>query len=161
MIRNLFFFLSVLICSSAYAQDVTGIRKTVEQINRTENYTVKRVRNEYFAEKGQVTDNGSELKGFYHRGELKKMEYSVGVSVWKYQTEYFFDRGQPVFVHLKKYRIPDGNGSLKQPVLMSESRYYYLNEKLIKTTGISVKNEERKDLLKEAGDLKKDLENYQ
>lgn len=159
--RNVFFCLSVLIFSSAYGQDVTAIRKTVEQINRTGKYTIKTVPNEYFVEKGQVTDNGSELKGFYHNGTLKKMEYSVGVSVWKYQTEYFFDRGQPVFVHLKKYRISDGNGFLKQPVLMSESRYYYLNGKLIKTTGVSVKNGERKDLLKEAGDRKKDLENYQ
>lgn len=32
--RNLFFFFSVLIFSSAYGQDVTAIRKTVEQINK-------------------------------------------------------------------------------------------------------------------------------
>lgn len=70
--RNLFFFLSILICGSAYGQDVTAIRKTVEQINKASNYTLKTVPNEYFVEKGQVTDNGSGLKGFYHNGELKK-----------------------------------------------------------------------------------------
>ncbi|KAA0127600.1 hypothetical protein FY557_11985 [Chryseobacterium sp. SN22] len=159
--RNLFFYLSVLICSSAFGQDVTAIRKTVEQINRTGNYTVKTVPNEYFVEKGQVTDNGSELKGFYYKGELQKMGYSVSVSAWRYLTEYFFDRGQPVFVHYKKYRISGGSGLLNQPVLVSESRYYYVNGKLIKTTGVSGKDEEKKDHPKEAAVLKKDLENYQ
>ncbi len=92
---------------------------------------LKTVPNEYFVEKGQVTDNGSELKGFYDKGELKKMEYSVSVSAWKYLTEYFFDRGNPIFVHLKKYRTSGESVILKQPVLMSESRYYYLNVKLV------------------------------
>ncbi len=159
--RNLFFFLSILICGSAYGQDVTAIRKTVEQINKASNYTLKTVPNEYFVEKGQVTDNGSGLKGFYDKGELKKMEYSVSVSAWKYLTEYFFDRGLPVFVHLKKYRILDGSGLLKQPVLVSESRHYYVNGKLFKTTGTSGKEEKKKDYQKEAAELKKDLEDYQ
>ncbi len=159
--RNLFFFISVLIFGSVFGQDISAIRKTVEQINKAGNYTLKTVPNEYFVEKGQVTDNGSELKGFYYKGELKKMEYSVSVSAWKYLTEYFFDHGQPVFVHFKKYRISGGNGLLKHPVLMSESRHYYLNGKLIKTAGISGKPEEKKDYLKEAAGLKKDLEDYQ
>ncbi|WP_294308913.1 hypothetical protein [uncultured Chryseobacterium sp.] len=159
--RNLFFFLSVFIFGLAYGQDITAIRKTVEQINRTGNYTVKTVPNEYFVEKGQITDNGSELKGFYHNGELKKLEYSVSVSAWKYLTEYFFDRGQPVFVHFKKYRISGEQGFLKQPVLMSEERYYYLSGKLVKATGVSEKEKEKKNHLKEAAALKKDLEDYQ
>ncbi|WP_294299755.1 hypothetical protein [uncultured Chryseobacterium sp.] len=41
--RNLFFFLGILIFSLTYGQDVTAIRKTVEQINRNGNYTVKTV----------------------------------------------------------------------------------------------------------------------
>lgn len=89
------------------------------------------------------------------------MEYSVSVSACKYMTEYFFDHGQPVFVHLKKYRISGESEISKQPVLQSESRYYYLNGKLIKITGLSDKKEEKKDYLKEVAELKKDLEYYQ
>lgn len=159
--RNLFFFLSVIVCGSAYGQDIAGIRKTVERINTTGAYTIKTVPNEYFVEKGQVTDNGTELKGFYHHGELKKMEYSVCVSAWKYLTEYFFDHGRPVFVHFKKYRISGGNGLLKQPVLQSESRYYYRDGKVVKITGLADKEAVKKDYLREAVALKKDLEDYQ
>ncbi len=69
--RNLFFFLSVFIFGLAYGQDITAIRKTVEQINRTGNYTVKTVPNEYFVEKGQITDNAANLKGFIITENLK------------------------------------------------------------------------------------------
>lgn len=158
--RCVLLFLSVLIYGSACGQDATAIRKAVEQINRAGNYTVKTVPNEYFAGKGRVTDNGIEIRGFYRSGELKKMEYSVGLSAWNYLTEYFFDRSRLVFVHLKKYRISGEKGYLKKPVLISESRRYYGNRKLIKTVGKSDKDQGSTDDFRQAAELKKDLEDY-
>ncbi len=158
--RHSIILLAVLLTVSVYGQEVTAIRKAVEQINKAGNYTVKTVPNEYFAGKGRVTDNGIEIRGFYRSGELKKMEYSVGLSAWNYLTEYFFDRGRLVFVYLKKYRISGEKGYLKKPVLISESRRYYGNGKLIKTVGKSDKDQGSTDDFSQAAELKKDLEDY-
>lgn len=157
---NLIVFLSVLICGSVYGQEVPVIRKIVEEINLAGNYRIKMIPNEYFVAKGQVTDNGIEAKGFYRNGELKKIEYSAGLSAWNYLTEYFFDHGRLVFVHLKKYRISGEKGYLKEPVLIAESRRYYGNGKLIKTVGKPDKDQEKTDDFRQAAELKKDLEDY-
>jgi len=66
--RHSIILLAVLLTVSVYGQDVTAIRKAVEQINKAGNYTVKTVPNEYFAGKGRVTDNGIEIRGFYRSG---------------------------------------------------------------------------------------------
>lgn len=153
-------FLSVLAAGSVYGQDVTAIRKIVEETNLEGNYQVKTVPNEYFAAKGQITDNGIEAKGFYRNGELKKIEYSAGLSAWNYLTEYFFDHGRLVFAHLKKYRILGEEGYLKNPVLIAESRLYYRNGKLIKTIEKSDKDQGSTDDFGQAAELKKDLEDY-
>lgn len=158
--RYVFLNLSVVFSVSVSGQDIMVIRKSVEQINKTKNYTVKTVSAEYFAGKNRVTDNGIELKGFYRNGELKKMEYSVGVSAWKYQTEYFFDHNHLIFVYVKKYQTAGKNGYLKQPQLLSEARYYYRNEKLIKATGKPDQDQESTDYLGQANGLKKDLASY-
>ncbi len=153
-------FLSVLAAGSMYGQEVPAIRKIVEEINLAGNYQVKTVPNEYFVAIGQVTDNGIEAKGFYRNGELKKIEYSAGLSAWNYVTEYFFHRGRLVFVHLKKYRISGERGYLKKPVLIAESRRYYGNGKLIKTVGKSDKDQGSTADFGQAAELKKDLEDY-
>ncbi len=158
--RHVFLILFVIFSVSVSGQDIIMIRKSVEQINKTRNYTVKTVPNEYFAGKNTVTDNGIELKGFYKNSELKKMEYSVGTSAWKYQTEYFFDHNHLIFVYVKKYQTAGKNGYLRQPELLSESRYYYINRKLIKATGTSDQDLKNTDYLRQAIELRNDLESY-
>ncbi|WP_288457851.1 hypothetical protein [uncultured Chryseobacterium sp.] len=60
----------------------------------------------------------------------------------------------------KKYQIIDENGYIKNPKLLSESRYYYTGEKLVKITGIAQNPDVENSYLKESKTLRRDLEEY-
>lgn len=158
--QKIFVLIVVLFSGLIFSQNLKNIKKLVEQINQTKNYVIKTVPNEYFIDKNMTTDNGIELKGFYKKGKLKKIEHTVGISSWQYLTEYFFDRDQLIFVHTKKYRILGENGYVKQPELLSESRYYYERGKLIKTLKKADDFEENNNYLDEVKTLRKDLKDY-
>lgn len=154
-------FLFVLFSGFISSQNLKSIKKTVTEINQTKNYKIKIVPYSYFMDKSQVTDNGIELKGFYKDGVLKKIEHFVGLSAWKIITQYFFSKeGKLIFVLAKKYQIVDENGYMKYPKQISESRYYYIDEKLGKVFKIPNNNDEEIDYLKEVQALKKDLKEY-
>lgn len=140
-------------------QSLNSIKRNVEAINKTENFDVKTVPNEYFLDHHQVTDNGIELKGFYKNGKLRKMEHFMGLSAWKITTEYFFSENEKLmFVYSKKYQTADENGYLKKPKLVSEVRDYFENNKLIKSVGKL--DPDKEDYLKNAQKLINDLMAY-
>lgn len=83
----------------------------------------------------------------------------MGLSAWKIITEYFFsENGKLIFVYSKKLQTVDENGYLEKPQLLSELRYYYQQDKLIKTIGPV--NEDKTDYLKESQKLINDLKNF-
>lgn len=154
-------FLFVLFSGFISSQDLKSIKKTVAEINQTKNYKIKIVPYSYFMDKSQVTDNGIELKGFYKDGVLKKIEHFVGLSACEIITQYFFSKEDKlIFVLAKKYQIVDENGYMKDPKQISESRYYYIDEKLGKVFKTPNNNDEEIDYLKEIQALKKDLKEY-
>ncbi len=141
-------------------QNIESVKEIVQHINQTKDFKIKTVPYSYFMDQSEVTDNGIELKGFYKNGKLRKMEHWVGLSAWNIITEYFFsENGKLVFVHSKKYQILNENGYLKQPQLVSESRYYYEKDKLIKSVW-KFDDDEKTDYLKESTNLINHLRNY-
>ena len=153
--------LLIVIFSQLFSgQNIESSRKTVEKINQTQGFKIRIVPNSYYSDKNIVTDNGIELKGYYKNNKLLKMEYWVGLSAWKIITEYFFsDNAELVFVHSKKYQIVGENGYLKKPQLLSERRYYYEDDKVIKTIGVN-DNDEKIDFLQESENLMNDLKHF-
>jgi len=154
-------FLLTFISGFSFGQDMKSIKKTVADINQTKNYRIKTVPYSYFMDKNEVTDNGIELKGFYKNRMLKKMEHFVGLSACKIITQYFFSKeGKLIFVLAKKYQIVDENGYMKNPKQISESKYYYIDEKIREVSKIPNNDDGETDYLKEAQTLQKDLKQY-
>ncbi|MBD8081916.1 hypothetical protein [Chryseobacterium caseinilyticum] len=157
--KKLILLSMVIFSGLLFGQNIEPVQKIVQQINQTKDFKIKTVPYSYFMDQSEVTDNGIELKGFYKNGKLRKMEHFVGLSAWNIITEYFFsENGKLVFVHSKKYQTLDENGYLKQPQLLSESRYYYMKDQLIKSVGKF--DDEKTDYLKESKNLINHLKNY-
>ncbi len=154
--------LFLILCSGlASGQDVKPITKAVAEISRIKNYKVKTIPNSYFADQGKVTDNGIELKGFYSSGQLRKMEHFAGLSAWNIVTQYFLsEKGELIFVYSKKYRTLDKKGSMKKPERVSEARYYYSGNRLVKKIEAPVGQDPETDYLNEVNMLKEDLRRY-
>lgn len=151
----------IFISGFSFSQNIKSISKIVAEINHIKNYKIKIVPNSYFTDKNRISDNGIELKGFYKDGKLKKIEHSVGLSAWTIITQYYFsEKGKLIFVLTKKYQIVDKGGYMKSPKFQSESRYYFINEKLIKITGISEHPDLEESYLEESKTLRKDLVEY-
>jgi len=157
--RKLIPFLMIVFSGLMFSQNIEFVKKTVQSINQIKDFKIKTVPYSYFMDKSEVTDNGIELKGFYKDGKLRKMEHFMGLSAWKIITEYFYsENGKLIFVYSKKLQTVDENGYLEKPQLLSELRYYYQQDKLIKTVGTV--NEDKTDYLKESQKLIQDLKNY-
>ena len=136
-------FVFVLCQTSSYGQLKTTehftlqqIRQNVRQINSDKNYKVVNIDDpEDFL--GHGTDHGGSLTGYYKGDSLKKIVEWVGLSNRVVQNEYFFTKGQVVFVYSmdKHYRFNNNTGkfdysSLKKTIT---GRYYFSNDSLIQT----------------------------
>jgi hypothetical protein len=157
--KKLILFLLVVFSVIVSGQNIESIKKIVKNINQTKDFKIKTVPYSYFMDQSEVADNGIELKGFYKNGKIRKIEYFLGLSAWNSITEYFYsESGELVFVHSKKYQTVNENGYLKKSQIVSELRYYYENDKLIKTTG-AFNNDKKIDYLRESQRLINDLKN--
>lgn len=142
-----------------FGQNIKSIKTAVQNINQTKGVEVKTVPYSYFMDKSEVTDNGIELIGFYKNGKLRKMRHFVGLSAWNIITEYFFSENEKlIFVYLKKYQTLGENGYLRKPQLLSELRYYYNGNQLIKIVG-KTDGMEKRDYHKESQKLINSLKN--
>lgn len=150
------FVVVLIFCLSifGFGQNVDLIKRQVEMINTSKNYIVKKVPNDYFVDvKNEVTDNGQELEGYFKNKELKKIVHSVGLSSTIITTQFYFDKGNLIFVLKKKYQTIDEKGNLLKPKLTSESRFYFVNGKVI--------NKINPDDYKEVGELKQQSISFQ
>jgi hypothetical protein len=91
--------------------------------------------NEEFLE--HTTDGGGELTGYFKNGELVKIKEWIGLSSCINITEYYLQSNKLIFTYTEGSEFPY-NDSLesidyKKPVRTMECRFYYENNKLIKS----------------------------
>lgn len=152
-------FLLLLSFTFGFSQNLDLIKKEVEKINNTKNFKIKTIPNDYFVnEKNEVTDNGQELKGYYKNNQLRKIQHTVGLSNWKVVYFYFFDKNENLIFTSKKTIQNINNGCLPFMKVLSNDRYYFENNKLIK----KIEKEPSKifDFIKLSNELKIELKNY-
>jgi len=130
------FFLGTLFWVVSFAQtkdeQIKLIRKKFEVINK--DTTLKKVvlENEECLE--NMTDGGGELTGFYKGKEIKKIYEWIGLSNGISIKEFYFDKGQLIFVYEKfdSFVFDDKKGEfdLTKTKTIFEGRYYFNNKKL-------------------------------
>ncbi|MFC6268578.1 hypothetical protein [Frigoriflavimonas asaccharolytica] len=126
----------ILISTIISAQELSLIKKAVSEINKEKVYSVIEIPNDYFVdEKNEVLDNGQSLEAYYKNNKLKKIVHFAGISYQNITTEYYIDKNRLIFVLEKKYLTQGENASLNMPKLISENRYYFKNDVIIKTIG--------------------------
>ena len=138
-----FVFLVLSIHSNSSAQSSSGKIYTVPQIRQ-----IYLKINEYKKYKqvsiedcellfGQSTDNGCSLTGYYKVDSLKKMVEWIGLSNRVNINEYYFQDNHIVLVlSLEKlYKVNDVTGEMDNTRFDKTfaDRYYFSNDKLIKT----------------------------
>lgn len=157
--KKLFIFLIILNFIFGFSQNLDLIKREVEQINKIKNFKIKTIPNDYFVDvKNEVTDNGQELKGYYNNNQLRKIQHTVGLSNWKVIYFYFFDKNENLIFINKKTIQNIKNGCLPFMKVLSDDRYYFNNNKLIKK--IEEKKSENFDFIRLSNELKNDLKNY-
>jgi hypothetical protein len=140
-IASIFFTLLTLTTTFGQGKEnktyaLSKIKKLYQQINGYKNYKTVTIENsEEFI--GETTDNGGSLKGYYKGDSLKKIIEWVGLSNRVVQNEYYFNKGELVFVYSteKKYRFNESTQSFDYSKLDNafNGRYYFDKEKLIDT----------------------------
>lgn len=156
------FVILLIFCLSGFGfgQNISAIRKQVEVINNSKNYVIKKISNDYFVDvKNEVTDNGQVLEGYYRNKELKKIVHSAGLSSTMITTQFYFDRGNLIFVLRKKFQTIDENGDLLKPKLISESRFYFVNGIVIDQNE-KIDQEEVSDIKLQSTIFQNDLKAY-
>jgi hypothetical protein len=97
-------------------------------------HTVTLTAPEFLGEEAQP-DNGAELKGYFNKDTLYRMELEFGLSYAACKYDYYFSKGQLVFIYETEEDYPtktDGGLNYDKTVLAFEGRYYYNKGKLIK-----------------------------
>ena len=131
-----FFFPGILFCVVAFAQakdeQIKLIRKKFEAINKDTTLRKVTLENEEFLI--NMTDGGGELSGFYNNKEIKKIYEWIGLSNGISIKEFYFDKGQLIFVYEKfnSFVFDDKKDEfdLTKIKTIFEGRYYFNNEKL-------------------------------
>ncbi|HET9430493.1 MAG TPA: hypothetical protein VFO70_04920 [Chitinophagaceae bacterium] len=161
-------FLTVLTLTHSYGQGkldkssiITQIKQVYRQINDYKNYNVVTIDDsEEFL--GHGTDNGGSLKGYYKFDSLKKIVEWVGLSNRVVQNEYYFDRGNLVFVYSidSRYRFNDSTAEFDYSRFdkVYKGRYYFSKDKLIDT--IHSDKEQEKTKQKDATNFLTSSKNY-
>ena len=135
--KHIFFLLLAtlfLIVSFAQTKDekIKLIRKKFEAINK--DTTLRRVtlENEEFLV--NIPDGGGELTGFYKGKEIKKIYEWIGLSNGIRIKEFYFDKGQLIFVYEKfdsfVFDAQKNEFDFTKTKTIFEGRYYFSNKKL-------------------------------
>jgi hypothetical protein len=133
----LFFFLGILFTAISFAQtrdeQIKLIRKKFEIINKDTTLRKVTLENEEFLT--NMTDGGGELTGFYKNKEIKKIYEWIGLSNGISIKEFYFDKGQLIFVYEKfdSFVFDDKKNEFDHTKTKTvfEGRYYFSNKKLI------------------------------
>ena len=131
-----FFFLSLFFFVISFAQtkdeQIKLIRKKFEIINTDTTLRKVTLENEEFLT--NMTDAGGELTGFYKNKEIKKIYEWIGLSNGISIREFYFDKGQLIFVYEKfdSFVFDDKKNEFDftKTKTIFEGRYYFSNKKL-------------------------------
>jgi len=108
-------------------------------IDLNNTYEKRILTNEEFLD--NMTDGGGELKGYYSKGQLKKISLWVGLSYGRSIFDYYFDNGKLIYIHetFKQFEYVDSIGSFdySKTEQTFRGRYYFMNDVLYdyETTG--------------------------
>ena len=96
---------------------------------------MKKLDNSYFVSRGEVTDGGQELTGYFKNGQIQKIAYNVGLSLGLQKYEYYFDRGELVYVSAEEDDYPSTNEGLdyEKTELAFSAEYFFQHGKLLQT----------------------------
>jgi hypothetical protein len=111
------------------------IQQLVKATDAEKNYQVKKLDNSYFVSRGEVTDGGQELTGYFKNGQIQKIAYNVGLSLGLQKYEYYFDRGELVYVSAEEDDYPSTNEGLdyEKTELAFSAEYFFQHGKLLQT----------------------------
>ena len=129
----------MLAATATHAQDKAGtmarIKARFAAINANRALSTTVLDNEEFIEGS--TDRGAGLTGYFDGNELVKIVEWVGVSAWNYVTEYYFEKGQLIFVYEETQAIAydekKGELDYTKTTRQREGRYYFKTGSLIKS----------------------------
>lgn len=85
------------------------------------------------------------------------MVHSVGLSNMMITTQFYFNDEQLIFVLKKKYQMIDEKGNFAKAKLISESKFYFNNGKIIQHKNANSKKSA--ELLKQSLNYQADLKN--
>jgi len=114
---------------------IKNIRTVFQRINSDSTLRVVDLDFEAFVEAaGDAPDNGGEIRGYYRNDTLCKLAMGIGLSFGPKEYEYYYDRGQIVFVYERDRHFAvakDGGLDHERLVLGFEGRFYFNKGKLI------------------------------
>ena len=161
------FFLGTVILIVSFAQtkdeQIKLVRKKFETINK--DTTLKKVvlENEEFL--SNMTDGGGKLTGFYKNQEIKKIYEWIGLSNGISIKEFYFDKGQLIFVYEKfdSFVFDDKKNEfdLTKTKTIFEGRYYFSNKKLFSRSTKGDKSLAAQDESTEDGLIERATENLE
>ena len=162
-----FFFLSLFFFVISFAQtrdeQIKLIRKKFEIINKDTTFRKVTLENEEFLT--NMTDGGGELTGFYKNKEVKKIYEWVGLSNGISVKEFYFDKGQLIFVYEKfdSFVFDDKKNEfdLTKNKTIFEGRYYFNNKKLFSRSTKGDKSLAARDESTEEGLIERANENLE
>lgn len=134
----LLFLAATLLSTATSGQNksdkIRQIRATCQQINENRALTQKTADEEKLFQ-GNAPDGGGSLVGYFDHGQLRKMDFTVGLSYGEITKSFYFEDGHLIFVYEKEKDFPVAADSLSldhdQLQLSYEGRYYYDHQKMI------------------------------
>lgn len=150
--KHIFFiFLSMFFFIVSFAQtkdqQIKIIRNKFQVINKDTSLRKITLENEEFLV--NTTDGGGTLTGFYKGQEIKKLYEWIGLSNGISIKEFYFDKGQLIFVYEKfnSFRFDDKKNEFDytKTKTIFEGRYYFKDKKLFSKSTKGDKSETAQD----------------
>ena len=171
------FILSCKVSAQFRNDTISNIDKKVLSISQSAAEQVITLKNENFLDSGFLHQPGmpyGQLKGFINNKNINLIIENLGIEIRHdfATTEYYFENGKLIYVYEKERVGPDifidsaGVRDERKERITFEGRYYFFNQKLIKTlkTGkqetMLLPNEEFFDSQSKEGQLLQSAERY-
>ena len=114
---------------------IKNIRAVFQRINSDTAFRIESLDVDELEEAiGGSPDNGADARGYFKKDTLYKLYFGVGLSFGPKEYEYYYDRGEIVFIYEKdQHYLPTKDGGLDHEKLVPgfEGRFYFNKGKLI------------------------------
>jgi hypothetical protein len=131
-------FLLILTGNSLFCQVLTKeigeIRREFKLINSDSTYKKVELDNDYFIERGRITDGGCSLTGYVKSGSIRKIISWVGLSSGNEIIEFYYKNNKLIFVYeeFHSFVYDKSSGEFRQDTTEKTfiGRYYFKEDKL-------------------------------